>query len=100
MEARRRWLKRVPFCGGRRTSGVSPGEVGGVGKLERASRNGGILPSSCPVVAPGVIDLMPTIMIGTIRPFAVLVTVVSSVSRTAPRGFLVYFFCCQWKFQT
>lgn len=52
MDARRRWLKRVPFCGGWMML-ASPGEVGGVGKLERASRKGGMLASSCPVPLPG-----------------------------------------------
>lgn len=47
---------------------LSPGDVGGVGKLDRASMKGGILLSSCPGVFPGLIDLMPTIMIGTILP--------------------------------
>jgi hypothetical protein len=47
---------------------ASPGDVGGVGKLERASRKGGMLASSCPVPLPGCIDLMPTMMIGTILP--------------------------------
>jgi hypothetical protein len=47
---------------------VSPGDVGGVGKLERASRKGGMLASSCPVPLPGCIDLMPTMIIGTILP--------------------------------
>jgi hypothetical protein len=47
---------------------VSPGEVGGVGKLDSASMKGGILPSSGPVLAPGLMDLMPTMMMGTMRP--------------------------------
>ena len=47
---------------------ASPGEVGGVGKLERASRKGGILASSWPVPLPGCIDRMPTIMMGTSLP--------------------------------
>ena len=67
MDARRRWLKRVPFWGGCRML-ASPGEVGGVGKLERASRKGGMLASSCPVPLPGCMDLMPTMIMGTILP--------------------------------
>jgi hypothetical protein len=47
---------------------LSPGEVGGVGKLESASMKGGMLLSSCPVLVPGFIDLMPTMMMGTILP--------------------------------
>jgi hypothetical protein len=47
---------------------ASPGDVGGVGKLERASRKGGMLASSCPVPVPGCIDLMPTMIMGTILP--------------------------------
>jgi hypothetical protein len=47
---------------------ASPGEVGGVGKLERASRKGGMLASSCPVPVPGCIDLIPTMIMGIILP--------------------------------
>lgn len=47
---------------------ASPGDVGGVGKLERASRKGGMLASSCPVPLPGCMDRMPTMMMGTILP--------------------------------
>ena len=38
-----------------------------MGKLDKASRKGGML-SSRSVPLPGLIDLMPTIMIGTILP--------------------------------
>lgn len=69
MDARRRWLNRVPFWGWRSMPSMvsSPGEARGVGKLERASRNGGIL-SSRSFPLPGLMDLMPTIMMGTILP--------------------------------
>jgi len=45
---------------------VTSGEASGEGKLDRASKKGGMLLSSAPL--PGLIDRMPTIMIGTIRP--------------------------------
>jgi hypothetical protein len=47
---------------------LSPGDVGGVGKLDRASINGGMLLSSWPGPVPGLIDRMPTMMMGTILP--------------------------------
>jgi hypothetical protein len=45
---------------------LSPGEDRGVGKLERASRKGGMF-SSC-VVVFGLMDRMPTMIMGTILP--------------------------------
>lgn len=45
---------------------LSPGEARGVGKLERASRNGGMW-SSCAAVL-GLMDRMPTMIMGTILP--------------------------------
>lgn len=70
MDARRRWLKRVPFVGWRSMPSIvdSPGDVSGDGKLDRASRKGGILWSSLLVPLAGLIDRMPTIMMGTRRP--------------------------------
>lgn len=66
IEARRRWLNLCWGCLGILWAALSPEEVNGGGKLERASRNGGILSSWGAVL--GLIDRIPTMIIGTIRP--------------------------------
>lgn len=71
IDALRRWLNLVVFGGWRVQPSIasSPGDAAGVGKLDKASRNGGMLSSrSGPL--PGLIDLIPTMMMGTILPSA------------------------------
>jgi hypothetical protein len=58
----------------------SPGEATGFGKVERASRKGGILSSEGEPL-PGLIDRIPTMMMGTIRPSGLS----SSLSVPLPR---------------
>lgn len=72
-DALRLWLNLVPFCGGRRMLSIvswpkALGPKGVVGNVESASRNGGTPVSSGPEACPGVTALMPTMMMGTMRP--------------------------------
>lgn len=67
MDARRRWLKRCCGWDWRTGSGLLSKPAGvAAGKLDSASRKGGIWSSGATV--PGVMDLMPTMMMGTMRP--------------------------------
>ena len=79
--ARRRCRKLVPFCGGRSIESMLswpsvPSAVAGKGdgKLPRASMKGGNSSAAEPEPAlePGDIDRLPTMMIGTMRPYAEL----------------------------
>lgn len=69
IDALRRWLNLVVLGGWRNKPSIasSPGAAVGVGKLDNASRKGGML-SSCWLPLPGLIDLIPTMMMGTILP--------------------------------
>lgn len=91
--ARRRCLNEVPFCGGCNIESMlswpwEPSAVAGrgLGKLPRASIKGGRSSAADPDPVFGLMLLIPTMMIGTMRPSPVLSPVSLESSKPVPRG--------------